>query len=332
MSAKAFLAGLAATGLAAIGLAGCETAMPSAQAVPSQAVPPVQSAANHDWAAGEWLAACPDHDQWDEPGPPFRIHANTYYVGTCGISAILITGEDGHVLIDGGTEAGGPLIAANVERLGFALSDVKILLLSHEHFDHAGGLAYLQEQSGARLLVSPAAARAIATGTPAPEDPQASRLDPFPPAPIAGTIGDGETVRLGSLAITGLATPGHSPGAMSWTWRSCAGQSRGPGSGFGSGSGDDCRQIAYLDSLSAVSSDDYKFSAHPELVASFRASLDKVARVPCDIVLTPHPTASAMPTRIAGAAGLIDQTGCARYAQTMQERLNARLAQKDARS
>jgi len=307
MSARALLAGLSA-----VALAGCQAA----------GTPTPQSVAANAWPARDWTAACTDHDEWDAPGPPFRIHGNTYYVGTCGISAMLITGDEGHVLIDGGTEAGGPLIAANVERLGFAMDDVKILLLSHEHFDHAGGLAHLQQLSAARLLVSPPAARTMATGTASPEDPQALTLDPFTPAKVAGTIDDGETVTLGALSITGLATPGHSPGATSWTWRSCARPD----------AGEDCRQIAYLDSLSAVSAQSYRFSAHPELVARFRTSLDKVAQIPCDIVLTPHPTASAMPVRIAEPAGLVDQTGCARYAKTMHDRLDERLAGEDATS
>src|SRR5687767_5418483 len=80
-----------------------------------------------------WAEACADWDEWEKPGPPYRIHGNTYYVGTCGISAILISGDDGHVLIDSGTDAGAALVAANIEALGFTLSDVKILLMSHEH-------------------------------------------------------------------------------------------------------------------------------------------------------------------------------------------------------
>jgi metallo-beta-lactamase class B len=102
----------------------------------------------------KWAAACKDWDEWDKPAPPVRIHANTYLVGTCGISAILITGDDGHVLIDSGTEAGAELVAANIRQLGFKLGDIRYLLISHEHIDHVGGIARLQQLTGATLVSS----------------------------------------------------------------------------------------------------------------------------------------------------------------------------------
>src|SRR5689334_13393181 len=88
-----------------------------------------------------WVEACKDSDDWDQPAPPFKVFGNTAFVGTCGIGSVLLVGDKHHILIDGGTEAGGRLIAANVERLGFDLSDIRFLLSSHEHYDHVGGLA-----------------------------------------------------------------------------------------------------------------------------------------------------------------------------------------------
>jgi len=293
----------------ALALAGCQTAAGAPVATTDRAAA---------FTPANWTATCANHDDWDLAAPPFRIHGDTYYVGTCGISAILVAGDEGHVLIDGATQAGGPIIAENVARLGFDMADVKLLLLTHEHHDHAGGLAYLQQASGARLLASPAAATALASGSAAPDDPQASVLDPFPQATVAGTLADGELVRLGATAITAIATPGHTAGAMSWTWRACDGA--------------DCKQIVYLDSLSAVSAEGYRFTDHPALTATFRASYDKVAALPCDIALTPHPTSSAMPQRIASPGGLVDPAGCRSYAQTMRERLDARLATEAAGS
>src|ERR1044072_212835 len=99
-----------------------------------QARAPIQS------AGPRFARVCKDFDDWDKPAPPVRVHANTYLVGTCGISSILITGDDGDILIDGGTEAGADLIASNIAELGFKLKDVKILLHSHEHLDHVGGI------------------------------------------------------------------------------------------------------------------------------------------------------------------------------------------------
>lgn len=294
---------------ALLALAGCAT--PTIPLAEQQAE---QQAGQ--FTAANWTAVCANHDDWDLPGPPFRIHGDTWYVGTCGISAILVAGDAGHVLIDGATEAGGPLIAANIARAGFAIEDVEILLVSHEHHDHAGGLAFLQQASGARVLAAPAAAAVLASGVAAPDDPQAAVLASMPPVVVGGTIGDGEVVRLGTLAITAIATPGHTAGATSFTWRACAGA--------------DCRQVAYLDSLSAVSAEGYRFADHPPLVATFRGSFAKVAQLPCDIVLTPHPGASAMPARIATPGGLVDEAGCRTYAQALNTRLDQRLAREGA--
>ena len=104
--------------------------------------------------ASDWVNSCTDWDKWDKAGPPYQIYGNSYYVGTCGISAILITGADGHILIDGATEAGAEVIATNIRALGFSLQDVKLLLQSHEHFDHVGGFARLQGLIGAPVLTA----------------------------------------------------------------------------------------------------------------------------------------------------------------------------------
>lgn len=262
----------------------------------------------------QWAQTCADDSGWDEPGPPFQVHGNTYYVGTCGIAAILITGEEGHVLIDGGTAKGAAPIATNIEALGFDLSDVKLLLHSHEHFDHVGGLAELQQRTGARLLASPAAAPVLASGETAADDPQHGMHDPFSPVRVDGTVQDGEVVRLGGIALTAIATPGHTSGALSWQWQACdeAGQ---------------CETVVYGDSLSPVSSDAYRFSDHPEYLAAYRASLGRFAGLECTLLLTPHPSASGMRDRIL-AGDLSDPQGCSNYAAAIGKRLDERLAKE----
>src|SRR5690242_1156602 len=95
-------------------------------------------------AGPRWAVACDgakDPDSWTKPAPPVRIHGNTYLVGSCGISSILIVGTDGDVLIDGGTEQDADLIADNIRALGFRPQDIRYILTSHEHYDHAGGIA-----------------------------------------------------------------------------------------------------------------------------------------------------------------------------------------------
>ena len=261
-----------------------------------------------------WAKVCGDSTDWDQPAPPVRIHANTYQVGTCGISAILITGTDGHVLIDGGTEKGAELIAANIRELGFRLTDVDYLLHSHEHFDHAGGTARLQQLTGATLVASREAAAVLRRGVSARDDPQAGMHAPFAPATVGRIVKDGGTIRFGNLMLTAMATPGHTPGALSWRWESC--------------DGGVCRTMVYADSLSPVSRDDYKFSDHPAYLATYRAALAKIAASRCEILLTPHPSASALKERMTGQQPLFDENGCKNYAAALAKRLDERIAKE----
>lgn len=262
----------------------------------------------------QWAAACKDWDEWDKPAPPVRIHGNTYLVGTCGISVILIAGDDGHVLIDSGTETGAELVAANIRQLGFSLADIKYLLISHEHVDHVGGIARLQQLTGATLVASAPAEKVLNSGVPSTDDPQAGMHKPFPAAQVGRVIADGGDVLLGNIRVFAMTTPGHTPGATSWRWESC--------------DGGVCRTMVYADSLSAVSRDDYKFSDHPETLAAFRASIAKIAASPCEILLTPHPSASQMRDRMTGKAPLFDPEGCKNYATGLVKRLDERLAKE----
>jgi metallo-beta-lactamase class B len=270
-------------------------------------------------AGPRWSLACKDAkdpEAWNKPAPPVRIHGNTYLVGTCGISSILIVGDRGNILIDGGTEEDADLIADNIRALGFKVEDIKYILMSHEHFDHAGGIAKLQRLSGATLVASAPAAKAFGSGTPTPDDPQSGINKPFPPASVGRVIGDNGEVRLGNLMLTAMATPGHTPGALSWRWVSC--------------DGGVCRTIVYADSLTPVSRDDYRFSDRAAYVAAYRASIAKVAASPCEILLTPHPSASAMPDRLAVGKPLFDADGCKAYAASRTKLLEDRLAKEAA--
>ena len=259
-----------------------------------------------------FLAACKPWDDWEKQAPPFRIYGETFYVGTCGISAVLVAGREGHILIDGGPSNGGPLVAANIEALGFKLSEVKIILHTHEHYDHVGGLAFLQKRSGARIVASELAAPVLSNGETAMDDPQFGMHDPFAPVEVSDIVRDCETITLGKLKLSAVETPGHTPGALSWSWQSCV--------------DNDCKMIVYIDSLSPVSADDYRFSDHPDYLLAYRAGLQKIAATPCDIALTPHPAASGMFERLANENGLIDRDQCRLYADKISAALNQRLA------
>lgn len=262
-------------------------------------------------------AECAGKEGWNDPAPPIRIFANVYDVGTCGLTVLLVAGPKGHVLIDSGTAEAAPQIAHNVERLGFKLTDIKLMLASHEHLDHVGGAAELKRLTGAPLMVLPDARYAVESGLMAPDDPQYGVWPPFPPARVDALLRDGQTVYVGPLRLTAHSTFGHVRGSTTWTWRSCEGRT--------------CRRIVYADSTTAVSGPSYRFSDHPDYVARFRASLRKIARLRCDILITPHPAVSNLYARIAGQAPLVDRNGCAKYAAAAARKLDERLASEVAR-
>ena len=296
--------------LTAAALTACVTQIP-VQSTPRQVDRP---RAPLETAGPAFAAQCEDWDEWDKPAPPVRIHGNTYYVGTCGIAAILITGDEGHVLIDSGTDPGADVVARNIRALGFDLDDIEILLHSHEHFDHVGGMEKMKFLTGAALYASPEASKVFATGVVRPNDPQSGMHEPMALVAVDRVVQDGDVIRLGNLEMTAIATPGHSPGAMSWRWGSCEAAT--------------CHRIVYADSLSPVSRDDYRFSDNPAYVAAYREGLDRLAAAPCNLLLTPHPSASDMVDRFAGRAPLIDETACGNYANNVRARLDKRLAEE----
>lgn len=262
--------------------------------------------------------------EWSQPQKPFRIYGNTYYVGTRGLTSILITSPQGLVLIDGTLPENTKQIEANIKALGFNITDVKVILNTHAHFDHAGAIAELARDSGARVEASSAGAKALMLGGKDPADPQYGEASPFAPVAKVTTVADNGVVQVGDLSITAHYTPGHTPGATTWTWRSCeAGR---------------CMNIVYADSLGAFAADGYRFSdpAHPERLEAYRRSIETIAALPCDILLSPHPDQSDLLERVAKRdAGtkpdpVIDGHACRVYAEEGRAKLEARLAKEKA--
>lgn len=256
-------------------------------------------------------AACRDETDWNEATGPRHVFGNTWYVGSCGITALLVATPDGHVLVDSGTEAYAPHLLANLRALGVDPRDVRMLLGSHEHLDHVGGMAALQEATGAPMLARPAAAPALRRGRGDRSDPQFEAIPGFAPIANVRELADGGSFELGGTRFTVHASPGHTPGATTWTWDSCE--------------GDRCLHVVYADSLSAISDDTYRYSADPRAVASFEAGLDALAALPCDILLTPHPGASNLWARMRGEAAMAGNDACRVYAATGRRGLADRL-------
>ncbi len=273
--------------------------------------------------SGQNLASsCSQCAEWNTPQRPFRVFGNTYFVGPSGLSSILITSSKGHVLIDGALPESAEQIANNIRALGFRLADVKLILNSHVHFDHAGGIAQLQRMSGARVVASDWSTVVFTDSGVAKDDPQYGTIPPIARVGNVERLHDGQTFRLGEIAITAHLTPGHTPGGTSWTWESCE--------------GDRCLNIVYADSLTPVSSDAYKFSEHTAALAAFQKSFAFLGAVPCDILLTPHPDASSEWGEIKAARldgklqPSFDGSACRKLADQASDQLRQRLAKENA--
>ena len=206
---------------------------------------------------------------------PFRIAGNLYYVGANDISSFLITGPEGHVLIDGGYPGTAKMIMASIAELGFDIKDVKVLLNSETHYDHAGGLAELQKVSGAQLWASEPSASVIESGGDDPSNLLPLRflvwigLIKYPPARVDHRFKDGDTIRVGPIALTAHLTPGHTRGCTSWS--------------FPVRDGD--RTLNVVSACSLLVMGGSKYSGYK---ADFERSFQILRSIPADIWVTAH--------------------------------------------
>lgn len=230
-------------------------------------------------AHSAWKAA--SYDGGQKPVTPFRIAGNLFYVGANDVTAFLIAGPSGHVLIDGGYPGTAHLIARSIRQLGFRLEDVKILLNSHGHFDHAGGLAELKRVTGAQLWVSEGDAEAVETGGARDYSSgplryiAASGLLAYPPAKVDHRFRDGAVVSLGPIKLTAHVTPGHTRGCTTWSFMV---RDRG-------------RDLLAADvcGLNASPFEPLEPTGdYPGIRYEFRRTLQKLKDLPVKIYLTPH--------------------------------------------
>jgi metallo-beta-lactamase class B len=267
--------------------------------------------------------------RWNRAQAPVKIHGDTYYVGVAGLSSVLIRSDDGLILIDGALPQSAPLIEANIRRLGFKVEDIKYILNSHAHFDHAGGIPALQRDSGATVVASASGVQGLKLGHAVPDDPQYGYVREGAEAPpVTGAtreMRDGEVLRLGGVEITAHDTFGHTPGSTSWTWKSCENGR--------------CLNLVYADSLNSISAPGFHYLAdatHGDLSARFRASIRKVAALPCDILITAHPDVGGLDRKLQQAQGqaepnpFVDTQACRAYATRAEAALDARIAEEKA--
>lgn len=261
--------------------------------------------------------AIADNRSWTAPQKPVHIFGNTWSVGPHGLGVFLITARTGDVLIDAGVPGTAPLIEANIHRLGINLRDIKWILNSHAHFDHAGGMAQLAHETGAQVIGSAADTLLLERG--GHDDPEYGNRFPFPPVHVSRTVTEGESLHLGDLVLTAYSTPGHTRGNTTWTWMSC----------------EDKRCLNMVD-VGSLSAPGYRLIGNPQypnIVRDFEQSFAVVAVLPCDIALAPHPDAVHFWARVArreegDVNALMDPMGCRAYANAARGSFEEQLAKQ----
>lgn len=260
--------------------------------------------------------------RWLTDQPPVHVFGNTYLVGFSGMAVGLIDTGEGLIVIDAALPQAVDSIEANIRALGFRIEDVRWILSTEPHYDHASGLAALARDTGATVVASPQAAEVLRHGGVDVDDPQSGWLKAFPAVTRIKTLTDGQTLKLGGTTVTAHATAGHTAGSMSWSWRACQGRDR--------------RSVVFASSLNPVSTDVYRFTdpSHAVVVASYRKTFGVVRRLPCDILLTPHPEQGGLDLRTAayraggGFKAFVDPGACRSYADKFEQKLDARLAKE----
>lgn len=259
---------------------------------------------------------CDDCAEWNQPQTPFRIHGNTYFVGTKGLSSVLIDTGKGLILLDGAIPQSVEQITAHLKTLGFDISQVKWILNSHAHFDHAGGIAALQRLSGAKVAASTKGAKALRLGKSSPDDPQAEIHVDYPAVREVTPLPHGGKIKLGEVVVTEHDTPGHTPGSTTWSWKSCEDKQ--------------CLDIVYADSVTPYAGPRFRFSDEPARVKRFREGISRIRALPCDIMISTHPSASRVLEQYAasateGSKAFIAPGACRAYADRADKLLTERL-------
>ncbi|MFB3778644.1 MAG: subclass B3 metallo-beta-lactamase [Bryobacteraceae bacterium] len=214
----------------------------------------------------------PANAQWNRPIEPFRIAGNIFYVGASDVSAFLITTPEGHILLDAGFAETVPIVEAGIRKLGFRVEDIRLLLASHAHYDHAGGMAKTKAMTKARFLTHPKEVAMFARG--GKGDFAFGDKYAFEPVAHDGTFRDGEQLRLGDVVLTAQFTPGHTRGCTSYT-TAVSHQGR-------------IYNVVFACSMTGP---DYQFVGnrqYPEIAGDFESSFARLRSLPCDIFLGGH--------------------------------------------
>ena len=263
-------------------------------------------------------AAAQNDPTWTEPFPPFHIAGNLYYVGSKGLANYLITTQQGHILINSDLEANVPMIRASVEKLGFKFSDIKIILISHAHWDHDGGSAMIKQITGARYMVMDADVPVVESGGKSDFQYGNAPANLYPPTKVDRVLHDGDEVKLGDAVLVAHLTPGHTKGCTTWTMRV-----REDGQ---------TRQVVIVGSPNV--NPGYKLvgnTLYPRIAEDYERTFQVLKSLPCDYFLGAHGNYFDMETKYsrfkAGfTRAFIDPDGYQKYVAEREQAFRTELA------
>jgi metallo-beta-lactamase class B len=259
---------------------------------------------------------------WTKPFPPHRIAANLYYVGSDDLASYLIVTPQGLILINSSLEASVPLIKSSVEQLGFHFKDIKILLISHAHYDHCAGSAMVKKLTGAKYFVMDADVPVVESGGKADFQYGAAQDMLYPPTKVDRILHDGDTVRLGGTVLTAHKTAGHTKGTTTWTMNETeAGKTL---------------HVVIVGSPNV--NPGYKLAAnhaYPQIAQDYKQGFQVLQSLPCDIFLGAHGSYYDMKEKYArwkqgDRNAFIDPGGYKAYIADRKQAFEAELARQEA--
>jgi metallo-beta-lactamase class B len=261
-----------------------------------------------------------DNPDWTTPHTPFRAIGNVYYVGSKDLASYLITTPKGDILINSSLESSVPQIRKNVEALGFHFKDVKILLISHAHWDHAAGSALVKKLTGAKYMVMDADVPVVESGGRTDFQYGRSADSHFPPTKVDRVLHDGDEVRLGGVVLVAHLTPGHTKGCTTWTMKVM--------------DGGRTYNVVIVGSPNVNSG--YKLvgnTRYPKIAQDYERTFRTLKALPCDVFLGAHGSYFGMEAKVArmkegGANPFVDPEGYARYVEEREQAFRAELAKQ----
>jgi metallo-beta-lactamase class B len=271
------------------------------------------------FAGSAFAQATPD---WTNPFPPYRIIGNVYYVGSQGLASYLITTKEGHILINSSLESSVPLIRESIEKLGFKFGDIKILLISHAHWDHCAGSASIKELTGAKYMVMDADVPEIEAGGKGNFQYGDSPTSRYQPTKVDRVLHDGEAVKLGDAVLTAHLTPGHTKGTTTWTMKAKEGNKT--------------YNVVIIGSPNVNAG--YKLvnnALYPQIASDYERMFRVLKLLPCDVFLGAHGNYYGMEAKYArmkehAANPFIDPEGYRSYVAEREQTFRAELAKQTA--